>query len=151
MAGAYYHQARYAEALELYRAAGDEPQAVSGRLLCHLRLDDLEQLVAELEKLMQAAGLASDLEIENLEQLASLIAATGLKLLEMGDDLAAGRLSEAARAINPADGQSLLLEADLAERRGERQAAIAALEKALKLGVDPVAISSRLERMEAPC
>lgn len=99
---------------------------------------------------MQSVNLATDLEIESLEQLAELIAATGTKMLRVGQDLAADRLGEAALALNPDEGRTQLLMADLAIHHGERARAVKALETALKLDIDHTEITQRLNCLERP-
>ncbi len=150
LAGAYYYLQRYDEARELYRRAArrGEPASLSGLLLACLRLDDLDGLVEALERLMKQTHLETDREIQGLEELAGLIAATGIGLLEQGETLGAERLAEAAAAITPEGSGALLLQADLARQKGDTTQALSHLEKALRCGADAQEVEDRLTEME---
>ncbi len=151
LAGAYYYLQRYSDARDLYRAAAgkEDTASLSGLLLSCLRLDDIDGLVEALERLMKKAGLSTDREIQSLEELAGLIAETGINLLRGGDTLCAERLAEGASAINPEDCSALMLQADLDSRKGHTDQALRNLEKALQFGADAHQVKARLTEIES--
>lgn len=150
LAGVYYYLKRYADARDLYRRAAseDDTAALSGLLLTCLRLDDVDGLVEALERLMKKAALSTDREIQSLEELAGLIAATGINLLKNGETITAERLAEGAAAINPKDSSALLLQADLARKNGNNAKALKDLEMALQYGADAHQVEARLTEIE---
>ncbi len=144
LAGANYHLGNYDQARKYYQIDQPDASSLSGLLLCCLRLDDIDGLVATLDQLMLLSGLTTDIEIQSLDELAALIAETGSSLLGICQQTAAERMVEAAEAIKP--DSSLLLQADLAASSTDK--AIDLLKRALQAGFAPEKVDARLRRLE---
>jgi len=144
------HQAQsHALYRESFTKMPDDRDAATGLIQTSVAMDDVENLLAALEALMNSLGMDTDRELATPGDIACLCVEVGRKLHEDARNPNAARLAEAALAIDPDVADAHLLLFDTLIAQGNRADAIPHLEQATRAGAPLAMVEERLAKIES--